>query len=99
VPPAVPARIAFANESEIGFVHEGSWLKSIAGRNLGDRNTGQGPELGIDERKELLRGTGIAACNPPENLGDLTRLGVRHGFEALEACGTRYILPGSELCE
>jgi hypothetical protein len=56
----LPVGAVLVGEAEIGFVHEGGGLESVAGALLLHVVAGETTEFGVDEWQELLQGVAAA---------------------------------------
>jgi hypothetical protein len=73
VPPVFPVRLILAAEPQPGFVHERRRLQGLPRRFVRHLGRGQPPQLTVDERKDLIRGHGIAALDSMQQQGHVTR--------------------------
>ena len=70
--PVLPAHSALTEEPNVGFVDELSGLELLTRRLASQIATGETVNLCVNERNELVEGTGVTISPRLEKLGDVT---------------------------
>ena len=62
---------ALLGEPDVGLVHQRGWLQGVSVPFVLKVMVGQLPQLGVDERHELVEGAGIAVAPLGQEMGDV----------------------------